>query len=80
MIEYERQITAGYEQTTKIQNAYIAILLKKLGAISEETATTINNEEINRAIAIFDTRGSIPKMGEWKLYCVETTPEGESKG
>ena len=75
MIEYERQENEGNKQVFKIQDAYIAVLLKKLGAVSEESAVTVTDDEIKRAMAVCETKGNIEKMGEWKLYCEEITPE-----
>ena len=62
------------EQVSKIQNAYITVLLEKLGATSEEKVVTITDDEIKRAMAVFETKGNIEKIGEWKLYCEEITP------
>lgn len=73
--EAEKEKVKGYEQLAKIHNAYISILLNKLGAVSVESAVTITDDEIKRAMAVFETKGNIEKMGEWKLYCEEITPE-----
>ena len=71
MVEYEKQNSKGHEQVAQIQNAYVSILLKKLGATSEDTAIVIKNEEITNALDHCETRGSIPDIGVWKLYCEE---------
>ena len=75
MVETERQKSEGLEQVFKIQNTYIAILLKKLGATSEGTAITITNEEIKRTMDRCEIKGAIPEKGVWKLYCEEDETE-----
>ena len=65
-----REKEKGYQEISKVHTAYIAVLLKKLGATSEETAISITDAETKEALANYETRGAIDN-GVWKLFAVE---------
>lgn len=71
MYEAERQKVAGHEELKRIQNAYVAILLNKLGA-TEENPVTITNDDVKEALANDNVRATISDVGVWKLYCEES--------
>lgn len=50
-----REQVMGYEQLARVHSAYIAILLKKLGA-TEDNAVTITASEIREALEKCETR------------------------
>jgi len=69
MINGEREKVAGYEQIAKVHSAYIAILLKKLGATKDNTIT-ITGEEVKEALEKYETRAMFePTDNSWKIYC-----------
>ena len=67
MYEAEREKSAGHEELAKIQNAYIAILLKKLGA-NKENPTTITNEEVKQILGKDMVRVDMSEKGVWQFY------------
>ena len=70
MIAEEREKVAGYEQATKIHNAYIYILLKRLGA-TKDNAVEIISQEIAEAIEKDEVKAFISEQGGISLYCEE---------
>ena len=70
-IAEQRDYKEAQEIIHKTQNAYIAVLLKKLGATSKDKAVSITNEEITTAMAKCETKGDVPDIGVWSLYCEE---------
>jgi uncharacterized protein (UPF0371 family) len=71
MYEAEREKSAGHEELAKIQNAYIAILLKKLGA-TNETPVTITNEDVKEVLGSDIVRVSVSEKGVWRFYIEES--------
>ena len=67
MLLAEREKVAGYEQVAKVHSAYISILLKKLGAIKDNTVT-ITDSEIKEALNKYEARAVKTEDG-WGLYC-----------
>lgn len=67
MVSDERQKVAGYEQLAKVHSAYIAILLKRLGA-TRENPLTITAEETKEAILNYEARALI-ENGDYNLWC-----------
>ena len=57
----------GYEGVYRIQNAYIAVLLSKMGA-TEEKPVPIINDEITEAMDKLEVRALIGDGGGWKFY------------
>ena len=77
-IAEERQKVSGYEEIAKLYSAYIAILLYKLGADSEDKAVKISDDVIKSAIANFETRAFPSDDGIWNLYyCDKGGGDGE---
>ena len=68
MIGEEREKVAGYEQIAKVHSAYIAILLKRLGATADN-AVGINSQEIAEAIEKDEVKAFISEQGAISLYC-----------
>lgn len=68
MVKTEREKISGYEQLAKVHSAYIAILLKKLGATGDN-AVTIKAEDVADAIKHLETRALAMEDGSWGLYC-----------
>lgn len=60
----------GYEGVYRIQNAYIAVLLSKMGA-TKENPVTILKEEITKAMEHYEVRAGIDEDGAWKFYVEE---------
>ena len=67
MIADEREKVKGYEQLAKVHSAYIAILLKRLGA-TREKPLTITSEETKEAIMNYEARALI-ENGDYNLWC-----------
>ena len=67
MVKAEREKVTGYEQLAKVHSAYIAILLKKLGA-AKEHAVTIRAEDVADALKHYETRAFLADDGAWELY------------
>lgn len=67
MYELEREKSVGHEQLAKIQNAYITILLQKLGA-TEESPVTISGEEVKEILDKDIVRVGMADKGVWKFY------------
>lgn len=55
MIAQEREKVAGYEQIAKVHSAYIAILLKRLGATADNKVA-ISAGEVKEALAHYEAR------------------------
>ena len=60
----------GYEGVYRIQNAYVAHLLVKMGA-TEENPVTILKEEITKSMEHYNVRADISEDGSWKFYVKE---------
>ena len=61
----------GYQELGKIHSAYIAILVKRLGA-TEDNPVEITRGEVYRAIDRYETRASFDRETDtYSLYCVE---------
>jgi len=73
MVAEEREKVAGYEQIAKVHSAYIAILLRKLGA-TQDNAIAITPAEVNEALEKYDTR-AIAGNDEFSLYYEINTEE-----
>lgn len=71
MLNDEKDRVDAHKEIAKVHTAYIAILLKKLGATSEETAFEILDEEVSQAIKKYETKGVANNKGAWKLFCAE---------
>jgi len=65
MISEERERVVGYEQIAKLHAAYIAVLLKRLGATKENPAE-IADADVHEAMQ-HEVRG-YPDGKAWKLY------------
>jgi hypothetical protein len=61
---------AGYKELSQIQNAYIAVTLKRMGA-TEENPVPIINDEITEAMDKLEVRAVVGDNGEWKFYVEE---------
>ena len=60
----------GHEEIAKVHSAYIAILLKKLGATDSNNAITIPKGEVVEALEHYEARATIDTIdNSWKLYC-----------
>lgn len=68
MVESERERVAGYEQIAKLHAAYIAHLLRKLGA-TKENPVTITKGDVAGAMKL-EVRGA-PCSEGFKLYIEE---------
>ena len=64
----QREKIAGYEQIAKVHSAYISILLKKLGATSEDNMATITDAEVKEVLHKNEARAVKTEDG-WGLYC-----------
>ena len=73
MVNAEREKVKGYEEIAKVYSAYIAILLKKLGATDSNNAITIPKVEIAKALEHYETRAMV-EFADYsiKLYCEVT--------
>lgn len=67
LIAAERTKIAAYEQLAKVNTAYVAILLDKLGA-TKDHAVTITHKEITEAMKKYEARASTIDVG-FSLYC-----------
>lgn len=73
---YENRIAAdkekirGYEQLANVHSAYIAILLKRLGA-TEDSAVSIQPQEIADAIEKAVVKVTISEDGTYNLFYAE---------
>lgn len=70
MIAEEREKGVGYEQVAKVHSAYIAILLKRLGA-TKENPVEIQPQEIAEMIKNHEARAFITERGAYCLYYEE---------
>lgn len=68
MVNDEREKVAGYEQVANLHVAYIAYLLRKLGATTE-TPVTITKNDVAEAMKL-EVRG-VPTEEGFKLYIKE---------
>ena len=71
MLEEERKKVAGYKELMDINMGFIAILLKKIGAVSIDTAVQITKEDINEAVEFLQVNGTTWDGG-YKLFCPDT--------
>lgn len=70
MLNAERQTVAGYKEAEKIQNAFMAVLLNKLGATDSDKTVAINRAEITKALEKSDVRVTVkPEADGWEFYC-----------
>ena len=67
MVERERENVAGYKQVSEIQNAFIAVLLNKLGATSDKKIA-VTQEEVNEALEKYTVKTTVAVRG-WEFYC-----------
>ena len=72
MLQEERDKVLGYEQLAKVHSAYIAILLKELGA-TEENMVTITPDEVTEALKRYEARAVPGGDGSFSLYCEVTS-------
>lgn len=70
MVETEREKVAGYQQIIELYSGYIAILLEKLGANTEENGVAITSAEVDEAMKKYDTRG-YTKDGAVSLFIAD---------
>ena len=70
MYEVEKEKIAGYEELSNIQNAYIAVLLKKLGA-TEEHPIIVTNEEVRELLGSKLVTVNVVEKGKWQFYIEE---------
>lgn len=81
MLIAEREKVAGYEQVAKVNSAYISILLKRLGATTDNKIE-IKASEITEALARYGTFAVATEEG-FALYYTDdlegndTSPEEE---
>ena len=68
MVSDEREKVAGYEQIAKLHAAYIAHLLRKLGA-TKDNPVTITKDDVAEAMKL-EVRGK-PDGEGFKLYIEE---------
>ena len=66
MIAEERQKVVGYEQVAQVNSAYIAILLKRLGA-TEDNKVDIQASEVSEALTKYITWATATEGG-FALY------------
>ena len=70
MVNAEREKVKGNEEIAKVHSAYIAILLKKLGATDSNKAITIPKGEVMKALEQYEARATTDTIdNSWKLYC-----------
>ena len=69
MIGEEREKVAGYEQVAQVNSAYIAILLKKLGA-TEDKPIDVPATDITEALSKYEAR-AVATEGGFGLYYVQ---------
>ena len=67
MLAEERLKIKGYEEVAKVHSAYIAILLKKLGA-TKDNMITITAPEVTESLNKYEAR-AIPMEEGFSLYC-----------
>lgn len=70
MLNEEREKVVGYEQVAKVHCAYIAILLKRLGA-TKDSAVDIQPQEIAETIDKDEARAVISESGTYSLFYEE---------
>ena len=69
LLAEEKEKVAGYEQLAKVHSAYIAILLKKLGA-TEDNKVNISAPEVKETIEKCEVRAELTDDG-YSLYYTE---------
>lgn len=67
IIAAERKKIEGYRELAQVHNAYITILLNKLGA-TEDNMITITASEVTEALTKYETR-VVPAENGFGLYC-----------
>ena len=67
MVNDARERVKGYEQLAKVHSAYIAVLLKDMGA-DKDNAFNIKPESVADALANLETRALPMEDGSWSLY------------
>ncbi|MBQ4145888.1 MAG: hypothetical protein IJD36_04585 [Clostridia bacterium] len=67
MVQDAREREKGYEQVAQVYSAYIAILLKRIGA-TEDNPVTVGGKEIAEALNNIETLALPDDSGEWKLF------------
>ena len=70
MLEAERKKVAGYKELMDINMAFVSILLKSIGAVSEDTAIHIKKGDISEAMKAMRVRGSTWDGG-YRLFCTD---------
>lgn len=70
MYEVEREKNAGHEELSNIQNAYIAVLLKKMGA-TEEHPIIVTNDEVKELLGSKLVTVNVVEKGKWQFYIEE---------
>lgn len=68
-VEEERAKEKGYKELIKVYTAYIAILLKQMGA-DENNAVAIGNDMVKSAMGGLKVRATV-NNGEFKLFYEE---------
>ena len=72
MVEEERARVAGYNELAKLHTAYISVLLKRLGATSEESKVIVTNAEITEAMEKYEARAIYSQEEKSQgLYCAD---------
>ena len=74
MIADERSKVAGYVEIAKVHSAYIAILLKKLGATTADNAITFTASDVSEALLKMESR-AMQTEGGFSLFCEEVEIE-----
>ena len=65
-----KETVKGYEEVAKLHSAYIAFLLRKLGA-TEGAPVIIRDEDIKHSIEHLEARAIPKSAGVWAFYCEE---------
>lgn len=74
-----KEIIKGHEQLQQLNFAYIAVLLKKLGAVNLETGIKLTREEIAAALTDSRVLAQQDTDGEWLLYNGNEGEHGEER-
>lgn len=75
--EKEKEKVAGYEQVAKMNSAYIAILLKRLGA-TKDNKVIIPASEVTEALTKYGTWATAAGEG-FALYYTESMEKADGK-
>ena len=70
MLESEKQKAKAYNKIFQIHSAYVAILLKKMGA-DKDNAVTLTTEEVMSAKEKLEARATVEAEGVYKLFYEE---------